>query len=175
MLELWAYCSYSFSFSWLGMEMFGGGVLLVRPIGFSTHELFFDNSFIKQRKIFLVIEYNTNIICCNCKLISYNRVCVVEMLRLYQVLCRGRPVRAFSTRTSNQKFKDLFQLEPNQLPASAKTEPEPATNCWFYRQLVGKTSNISAFFSRNRYQSGKYNGWTGTGTEPNCWYVVGCW
>ena len=79
--------------------------------------------------------------------------CLEEMI--INCIVRGRPVREFSTGTSNQQFKDLFQPEPNQLPASANTELEPSTNCWFYQQLVGKTSNIFAFFSRNRNQSGK--------------------
>jgi hypothetical protein len=51
----------------------------------------------------------------------------------------------------------MFMPEPKQLP-SAKTEPEPATICWFYQQFVGKTSKIFAFFSLNRYQSRKFHG-----------------
>jgi hypothetical protein len=63
----------------------------------------------------------------------------------------------------------LFQPEPNQLPKREKTEPKPATNCWFCRQFVGNSINLSAFFSLNRYQSG-------TGTKiAGMLLVAGYW
>ena len=47
------------------------------------------------------------------------------------------------------QFKDLFQPEPNQLPSSAKSEPELEPE-----NLMAEPEPVP---------------------EPNCWYVVGFW
>ena len=68
----------------------------------------------------------------------------------------GRPVREFSTGTSNSgTYSNRNLTSYQQLFKEHKSKQEPTTNCWFSRQLVMAKPELVL--------------------EQNCWYVVGCW
>ena len=86
---------------------------------------------------------------------------------------RGRPepTTSYQQPTTNQQFSSGTGSN-STMKFSGLVPVAPG--------VVGKTSNISALFSQKRYQSGKFNGWTGTGTGTKllvcCWLLVaGCW
>ena len=96
----------------------------------------------------------------------------MEIYLIFEVIKeRGRPLRHFSTRTSNHKFKNVF------LPATSYQQEENST-VTSNKLLVLPTTSVKPtifvdYSAGSEISPEKFRVEPEPVPEPNCWYVVG--